>query len=59
MSKKILLIVGLAIIVMGIWGILSNYISSLWITYDPLWHGILKLIVGVFCVFVAIKDKTA
>ena len=58
MSKKTLLIIGLAIILMGIWGILSNYIPSLWITYDPIWHGILKLVIGGFCVFVALKDKT-
>ncbi|HPR91473.1 MAG TPA: hypothetical protein PK547_01940 [Candidatus Paceibacterota bacterium] len=59
MSKKILLGVGLVIILMGIWGILSNYISALWIAYDPLWHSIFKLILGGFCVFVALKDKTA
>ncbi len=58
MSKKTLLIVGLVIVLMGVWGILSNYVSFLWVAYDPLWHGILKLIVGGFCVFVALKDKT-
>ena len=59
MSKKVLLIVGLVIIAMGIWGVLSNYVPTMALTYDPLWHGILKLIVGAFCVFVALKEKTA
>jgi hypothetical protein len=43
---------------MGIWGILSNYTPIIAYIYDPLWHGILKIIVGVFCVTVALKDKT-
>jgi uncharacterized membrane protein HdeD (DUF308 family) len=59
MSKKVLLIVGLAIILMGIWGMLSNFVPAMALTHDPLWHGVLKLIVGGFCVFVALKDKTA
>lgn len=58
MSKKILLIVGITIVLMGIWGILSNYTPTIAYIYDPLWHGILKIIVGVFCMIVALKDRT-
>ena len=57
MSKKVLLAVGILIILMGVWGILSNCYSAIANIYDPLWHGVLKLIVGAFCVVVALKDK--
>lgn len=59
MTKKVLLIVGLVIIAMGAWGILSNYVPTIAYVYDPLWHGILKIVVGGVCVFVSRKDKTA
>jgi uncharacterized membrane protein HdeD (DUF308 family) len=57
MSKKILLIVGIVIILMGVWGLLSNFTPTIAYIYDPLWHGILKIIVGAFCMIVALKDK--
>jgi hypothetical protein len=59
MSKKVLLIIGIIIILMGIWGTLSTYTPTIAYIYDPLWHGILKLIVGIICVFVSVKDKIA
>jgi uncharacterized membrane protein HdeD (DUF308 family) len=57
MSKKVLLAVGILIVIMGIWGMLSNYFPTIANIYDPLWHGILKIIVGAFCIIIALKDK--
>jgi uncharacterized membrane protein HdeD (DUF308 family) len=57
MSKKVLLGIGILIVLMGVWGILSNYYPKIANVYDPLWHGIFKLIAGTFCIAVALKDK--
>jgi len=55
MSKTLLVILGVVILLMGIWGLIPAWhISDV---ADPAWHGILKVIVGLIAIYVGATDK--
>lgn len=55
MSKTLLVIIGVAIIVMGIWALIPAWqISDV---NDPSWHAIVKIIVGLIAVYVGATDS--
>lgn len=55
MSKTLLVILGVAIIVMGIWALIPAWrISDV---NDPSWHAIVKIIVGLIAVYVGATDS--
>lgn len=52
-SKTFLTILGVVIIVMGVWGLF-------WTSFgveDPTWHAIAKIIVGLIAVYIGSTDK--
>jgi len=49
--KRTLLIISIILIIMGIMGALPNLTMG----YEPLWHAIAKIIVGIIGVFIALK----
>lgn len=53
MSKTFLIILGVAIVVMGIMG-LTVVISGV---EDPAWHAVLKIVVGLIAIGVGVADK--
>ena len=54
MSRTVLIIVGILIIAMGLLGLITSY----WYK-DPVWHAILKIVVGIIAVAVGASDKKA
>ena len=55
MSKTLLVVLGVAIIVMGIWALIPAWkISDV---TDPSWHAIVKIIVGLIAVYVGATDS--
>lgn len=55
MSKMLLVVLGVAIIVMGIWALIPAWqISDV---TDPSWHAIVKIIVGLIAVYVGATDS--
>jgi hypothetical protein len=55
MSKTLLVILGVVIIAMGIWGLIPAWkISGV---ADPSWHAIVKIIVGLIAVYVGATDS--
>jgi len=55
MSKTLLVVIGVAIIVMGIWALIPAWqISGV---TDPSWHAIVKIIVGLIAVYVGATDS--
>jgi hypothetical protein len=55
-SKQVLKIVGILLIIMGGWSVLALYMPSLptFGVNDPLWHGILKIAIGIWA-FISAK----
>jgi uncharacterized membrane protein len=55
-TKTTLIIVGLIVLLMGIWGAAAG--SAGWSgVVDPLWHAALKIIVGLVAIAVGYMDK--
>lgn len=57
MTKTVLMIVGVLLVVMGIWAAVPA-----WAIMDvvlPLWHAIITIVVGVVCLAVASQGKKA
>ena len=52
-AKWTLIVVGLIVLVMGIWGLAGTYAG----VTDPQWHAILKIIVGLVAVAVGFMEK--
>jgi hypothetical protein len=52
-AKWTLIVVGLIVLVMGIWGLIGTYAG----VTDPQWHAVLKIIVGLVAVAVGFMDK--
>jgi len=56
MSKTFLVILGVVIILMGIWALIPAWrISDV---VDPSWHAIVKIIVGLIAVYVGATDSS-
>jgi len=51
--KWTLIIVGLIVLVMGIWGLVGTYAG----VTDPQWHAALKIVVGLVAVAVGFMAK--
>ena len=52
-AKWTLIVVGLIVLVMGIWGLAGTYAG----VTDPQWHAVLKIIVGLVAVIVGFMEK--
>jgi uncharacterized membrane protein len=52
-AKWTLIVVGLIVLVMGIWGLAGTYAG----VTDPQWHAVLKIIVGLVAVVVGFMEK--
>ena len=52
-AKWTLIIVGLIVLVMGIWGLVGTYADVV----DPQWHAALKIVVGLVAVVVGFMEK--
>ena len=52
-TKWTLIIVGLIVLVMGIWGLAGTYAG----VTDPQWHAALKIVVGLVAVAVGFMAK--
>lgn len=55
MSKTLLIILGVVILIMGIWGLVPAW-SIAGVT-DPGWHAIAKIVVGLIAIYVGTTDK--
>lgn len=55
MSKTLLIILGVVILAMGIWGLIPAW-SIAGVT-DPGWHAIAKVVVGLIAIYVGATDK--
>jgi hypothetical protein len=53
LSRITLIIVGLIVLVMGIWGLIGTYAG----VTDPQWHAALKIIVGLVAIGVGYMDQ--
>jgi hypothetical protein len=53
MIKETLIVIGLALIIMGAWGLVPG--STL--GTEPQWHAILKIVIGLIGIGVAISEK--
>lgn len=53
MSKKWLMIIGVLILLMGIAGM----IPSITIATEPMWHAVVKVIVGIVAIYISSTDK--
>jgi hypothetical protein len=53
-TKWTLIIVGLIVLVMGVWGLVGTYAG----VTDPQWHAALKIVVGLVAVAVGFMAKT-
>ena len=54
MSKTLLVIIGVVIVLMGVWALIPAWkISDV---VDPSWHAIVKIIVGLIAVYVGSTD---
>jgi uncharacterized membrane protein HdeD (DUF308 family) len=55
MTKTVLMVVGVLLVVMGIWAAVPAWeISGV---VMPLWHAIITIVVGVVCVALASQSK--
>lgn len=59
MSKTFLMVLGVLVALMGLWGL---GVAMAWLPVvagvtDPWWHAALKIILGVAAVYVAYTDK--
>ena len=52
-TKWTLIVVGLIILIMGVWGLAGTYAG----VTDPQWHAALKIIVGLVAIAVGWMDK--
>jgi uncharacterized membrane protein len=52
-AKWTLIVVGLIVLVMGIWGVAGTYAG----VTDPQWHAVLKIIVGLVAIVVGFMEK--
>lgn len=53
-TKITLIAVGLIILLMGIWGAVAPGWQGV---QDPMWHAVLKIIVGLVAIIVGFMDK--
>jgi uncharacterized membrane protein HdeD (DUF308 family) len=53
MSKVVLIIIGIIVLIMGIMGL----VPGLEIGSEPMWHAILKTVIGAFGLVVGLADK--
>jgi len=53
MSKPVLFILGLIITLMGILSVIPSFDFG----DEPVWHGVLKIVVGVVVIILAAADK--
>jgi len=52
-SRITLIIVGLIVLLMGIWGLLGTFAGVI----DPQWHAVLKIVVGLIAIGIGYMDK--
>jgi len=55
MSKLLLMIVGVGLIVMGLWAAVPSL--AVGGAVMPLWHALVTIVVGVVCVAVSAQEK--
>ena len=55
MSKKVLMVLGVVIVLMGIAGLVPAWTAA----QEPTWHVIVKIAVGLIAIYVAATDKKA
>jgi len=59
MSKTFLMVLGVLVALMGLWG-LAVYLEWLPVVVevvDPWWHAALKIVLGVAAIYVSYTDK--
>lgn len=58
-TKNALYLVAGLVFLMGLWGVLVYFVPSMafGLPADPWWHGVLKLLVGGYGLYVAYSDK--
>ena len=52
-SRITLIIVGLIVLLMGIWGLVATFAGVI----DPQWHAVLKIVVGLIAIGIGYLDK--
>jgi hypothetical protein len=59
MTKNFLLVLGVLVLLMGVWGLLAAWSSDLAFGFavDPWWHAVVKVVLGGAAVYVAYTDK--
>ena len=59
MTKNFLMVLGVIILLMGAWGLLAAFSVDLafGLPVDPVWHALIKVVIGGAAVFVAYTDK--
>jgi hypothetical protein len=56
MAKTTLIILGVVIVLMGIWGLIPAWrISG---AIDPAWHAVVKIVVGLIAIYIGAADKS-
>jgi len=53
MSKKVLIVVGVLLVLMGIAGLIPAWT---WASM-PQWYAILKIVIGLICIYVSKTDR--
>jgi len=55
MAKSTLIVLGVIVILMGIWALIPAWqISGV---VDPAWHAIAKVVIGIIAVWIGAADK--
>jgi len=53
MSKNALIVLGILVLVMGLAALFFTYFD----VKDPVWHAVLKIIVGIAAIGIGVSDK--
>jgi len=53
MSRPILFVVGLVLATMGVFGLVPSWTM----VTEPVWHALVKIVIGLIALIVAIVDK--
>ncbi len=59
MTKNFLMVLGLLVLLMGVWGLLAAVSTDFAFGFpvDPWWHAVVKVLLGGAAVYVAYTDK--
>jgi phage-related holin len=57
MAKTTLTILGVIIVIMGIWGLIPAWRID-GVIYDSAWFAVVKIVVGLIVIYISAADKT-